>query len=105
MSLTANFDYCVELGIGPVRTIFHLAFKDEGRFPHNIGPVSREFSGRSMNISVRVMDDEDDPADLDFADATHVRFTFPFELTAEVPDAPDPSLGRVTRPAGPFPGR
>jgi hypothetical protein len=96
MSLTSNFDYCVELGIGPVKSIFHLAFKSEERFPHNIGPVSRDFSGQTMSISVRVMDDETDAADLSFFDDKHITFSFPFELTAEIPDAPDPALGRVT---------
>ena len=34
MSLTANFDYCVELGLGPIKAIFHLALKNEALFPH-----------------------------------------------------------------------
>ena len=80
MSLTSNFDYCVELGIGPVKSIFHLAFKSEERFPHNIGPVSRDFSGQTMSISVRVMDDETDAADLSFFDDKHITFSFPFEV-------------------------
>ncbi|WP_225031050.1 hypothetical protein [Paraburkholderia sp. XV] len=96
MSLTANFDYCVELGIGPVRSIFHLAFKNEQRFPHNVGPFVRNFSGRTVNVSVFVLDDDTDPADLTFADPKHISFSFPFDITVEVPDAPDPSLSRIT---------
>jgi hypothetical protein len=96
VSLTANFDFCVELGIAPVKAIFHLALKNEEIFPHNIGPFDRPFSGHTMKISVRLIDDNDSPADLSFEDERHVRFTLPFELTAETPDAPDPSLARVT---------
>lgn len=96
MSLTANFDYCVELGLGPVKTIFHLALKNEELFPHNVGPFVRDFSGLQFTINARLLDDIDNPADLEFADEKHIRFFIPFELTVEVPDAPDPSLARVT---------
>ncbi len=96
MSLTANFDYCIELGIVKIKEIFHLAFKSEKRYPHNVGPLSRTFSGREMIINVRVLDDEDRPADLRFQDEKHMLFSFPFDLTAETADAPDPSLSRVT---------
>jgi hypothetical protein len=96
MSLTSNFDYCIQLGIAQVREIFHLAFKSEDRYPHNVGPISRTFSGRNMIINVRVHDDEDRAADLTFQDEKHMRFSFPFDLTAEVEDAPDPALSRVT---------
>ena len=96
MSLTANFDYCVELGIASVREIFHLAFKSEDRYPHNVGPFVRTLSGREFNIWVRVHDDEDRPSELDFQDEKHMLFTFPFDLTAETLDAPDPSLSRIT---------
>ena len=96
MSLTSNFDFCVELGIAQVKEIFHLAFKTEDRYPHNIGPLPRNFSGTDMNIYVRVHDDDDRPSDLSFQDDRHILFSFPFDLTAEIPDAPDPSLSRVT---------
>ncbi|MCC6534089.1 MAG: hypothetical protein IT531_16190 [Burkholderiales bacterium] len=96
MNLTSNFDFCVELGIDPVRAIFHLALKNEALFPHNIGPFARVFSGRTMDISVRLLDDIDAAADLSFADDKHIRFSIPFELTASVPDAPDPALSEVT---------
>ncbi len=96
MSLTSNFDYCVELGLAPVKAIFHLALKNEELFPHNIGPFTRNYSGHAFTISARLLDDIDAPADLEFADAQHIRFFLPFELTVEVPDSPDPSLARVT---------
>ncbi len=96
MNLTSNFDYCAELGIAQVKEIFHLAFKSEDRYPHNIGPLPRNYSGQDMSISVTVLDDNDRPADLSFKDDRHILFSFPFDLTAEIPDAPDPNLSRVT---------
>ncbi len=96
MSLTSNFDYCVQLGLVPVKTIFHLALKNEELFPHNVGPFVRSFSSRTLTVSARLIDDETDPADLEFADEKHIRFMLPFELTVETPDSPDPSLTRVT---------
>ena len=96
MSLTANFDFCVELGIEQVKEIFHLAFKSEDRYPHNVGPLTRDFTGHQVTINVRVLDDDDRPADLSFQDDKHILFSFPFDLTAETPDSPDPSLSRVT---------
>lgn len=96
MSLTANFDYCVQLGLVPVKTIFHLALKNEELFQHNVGPFTRTFSGRTLTVSARLLDDETDPADLEFADEKHLRFMLPFELTVLTPDAPDPALSRVT---------
>ncbi len=95
MSLTANFDYAIELGIAEVRQIFHLAFKDEDRYPHNI-VVDRVLSGRAMQFEVKVHDDESRPADLSFTDPKHIAFTFPFDMTVTIPDAPDPSLSRIT---------
>ena len=86
MSLTANFDYCVQLGLVPVKTIFHLALKNEELFQHNVGPFERTFSGRTLTVSARLIDDETDPADLEFADEKHIRFMLPFELT--VPNRP-----------------
>ena len=76
MSLTANFDYCIELGIDQVREIFHLAFKSEDRYPHNVGPLIRTFSGRDMTVNVRVHDDEDRAAELTFQDEKHMLFSF-----------------------------
>lgn len=96
MSLTSNFDFCIELGIMPVREIFHLAFKSEDRYPHNVGPFTRTLSGREVTVEAGVLDDESDPADLEFQDEHHILFSFPFELTATTPDAPDPALSRVT---------
>lgn len=96
MSLTSNFDFCVELGIDPVRAIFHLAFKNEEIFPHNVGPFTRTVSGRTMTVTARVLDDFDAPADLTFQDEKRIRFSIPFEVTALIPDAPDPSLSSVT---------
>jgi hypothetical protein len=95
MSLTANFDYCVEMTIEKVREIFHLAFKSEDRYPHNI-EKQIPFGGHTVDISVRVLDDEDRASSLDFQDEKHMLFSFPFDLTAETPDAPDPSLSRIT---------
>ena len=91
MSLTANFDYCVQLGLAPVKTIFHLALKNEQLFPHNVGPFTRTLSGRTLTLRVRLIDDETDFADLEFADAKHIRFMLPFELTVQTPDSPDPA--------------
>jgi len=96
MSLTANFDYCVEMGIGPVKAIFHLALKNEDLFVHNVGPFTRNYSGQQFIISARLLDDLDAPADLEFADDKHIRFFLPFELTVDIPNAPDPTLTRVT---------
>lgn len=96
MSLTSNFDFCVELGIDPVRAIFHLAFKNEELFPHNVGPFTRTLSGRTITVTARVLDDLDAPADLTFQDEKRIRFSIPFEVTAQIPDAPDPSLSSVT---------
>lgn len=96
MSNTSNFDFAVELGINEVKAIFHLAFKNEQRFPHNIGPVQRTYSGQQMTISVLVLDDDTDPADLRFADPTHIAFSFPFRITVQIPGSPDPSLSQIT---------
>lgn len=96
MSLTANFDYCVQLGLTPVKTIFHLALKNEELFPHNVGPFVRDFSGRQLTVTARLIDDDTDSADLAFADDKHIRFMLPFELTVATPDSPDPTLSRVT---------
>jgi hypothetical protein len=96
MSLTANFDFCVELGLAPLKAIFHLALKNEDLFPHNVGPFERTYSGLQFDISAQLIDDDSNPADLELADDKHIRFFIPFVLTAEIPDAPDPSLSRVT---------
>ncbi len=96
MSNTANFDFCVELGIASVKEIFHLAFKSEERYPHNVGPFDRDFEGHTVTVEVRIHDDEDRAADLSFQDPTHILFSFPFDLTATTPDSPDPALSRIT---------
>ena len=41
MSLTSNFDYCVELALGPVKAIFHLALKNEELFQFRMHAGSR----------------------------------------------------------------
>lgn len=96
MSLTSNFDFCIELGIASVKEIFHLAFKTEDRYPHTVGPIPRVYSGQQVNITVQVHDDETDAADLSFQDPKHILFSFPFDIIVEIPDAPDPSLSRIT---------
>jgi len=97
MSLTGNFDYCVQMGIEQVREIFHLAFKSEERYPHNVGPITHPLpGGREVIVNVRVHDDESRTAALHFEDLKHMRFSFPFDLTVETEDAPDPELSRVT---------
>ncbi len=95
MSNTSNFDFCVELGLDTVKEIFHLAFKNETMFPHNIGPISETFSGQPATITVTVLDDDSNPADLSLQDSTHILFSLPIEMTVELPDAPDPSLSRL----------
>src|SRR5262245_49111033 len=95
MSLTANFDYCIELGIEQVKTIFHLAFKEEDRFPHNV-PATFSASGHQFNVIVNVVDDGDRPADLSFQDDKHILFDFPIDINVAVPDAPDPTLSSIT---------
>ncbi len=96
MNLTSNFDFAVELGIASVKEIFHLAFKSEDIYPHNVGPISLTLSGQPATIYVRALDDLTDPADLSFRDEKHILFSIPFEITAELPEAPDPSLLHIT---------
>lgn len=96
MSLTANFDYCVQLGLGPVKAIFHLALKNEELFPHNVGPFVRNFSGQQLTVKVAMLDDDTSPADLEFSDDKHIRFFMPFRMSVETLDSPDPSLSSVT---------
>lgn len=96
MSNTSNFDYCVQTSLGVVREIFHLAFKQESLFPHNIPPVTRTIGGHPATVEVVVLDDETRPADVDFADDKHLRFRLPNNITVQIPDAPDPALSRIT---------
>jgi len=96
MSLTSNFDFCVELGIASVKQIFHLAFKSEDRYPHTIGPLTRTYSGETVSITVQVHDDETDASDLSFQDEKHILFSFPFDVSVQIPTAPDPSLSQIT---------
>ena len=95
MSNTSNFDFCVELGIDSVKEIFHLAFKDETRFPHSVAPVTLVLSGQTVTVATEVFDDDSRPADLSFADDKHIAFSFPFQLTVQAPDAPDPNLTQI----------
>lgn len=96
MSNTSNFDYCVQLGLASLKAIFHLALKNEALFPHNVGPLERDFGGHAARIDVRLLDDADSPADLALEDEKHIRFSLPIEIDVEIADAPDPSLSRVT---------
>jgi hypothetical protein len=96
VSNTSNFSFCVELSIGAVREIFHLAFKNEPQcFPHNVGPFTRSLDGLNATITVAILDDDSRPADLTFVDEKHILFSFPNDITVEIPDAPDPALSRI----------
>lgn len=108
MSNTSNFDYCVQLSIGAVRQIFHLAFKNESDcFPHNVGPIDVDLGGGlTAAVTVVVLDDDSRPADLSFADAKHILFDVPNDITIEIPSAPDPDLSHITLSStARFPGR
>ncbi len=98
MSNTANFDYCVQIGLAPLKAIFHLALKNEALFPHNLPPIPLDFGGHPATVHVRLLDDETAPADLAFEadDNKALRFFLPVEITVETPSAPDPALSRVT---------
>lgn len=96
MSNTSNFDYCVQLGLGPLKAIFHLALKNEAIFPHNLPPIPITLGAHAATVSVRLLDDNDDSADLALEDGKHIRFELPVEMTVEIPDSPDPALSRVT---------
>jgi hypothetical protein len=96
MSNTANFDFCVQTSIEVTREIFHLAFKNERLFPHNIGPFNRPLGGLTAHVSVVVLDDESRPADLTFEDGRHIRFRVPNDITVEIEESPDPALSRIT---------
>jgi hypothetical protein len=95
MNLTSNFDIAVELGIDSVKQIFHLAFKSEDIFPHNIGPIDANVFGQAVQVSITVLDDMTNPADLSFQDSTHILFTIPFQMAVQVPGSPDPSLSEI----------
>jgi|HubBroStandDraft_6_1064221.scaffolds.fasta_scaffold10452_4 hypothetical protein len=95
MNLTSNFDIAVELGIDSVKEIFHLAFKNESIFPHNIGPIPANVFGQNVQVFVTVLDDQTNPADLSFQDVNHILFTIPFQMAVQVPGAPDPSLSEI----------
>jgi hypothetical protein len=95
VSNTSNFDFCIELGLDTVKEIFHLAFKNEALFPHNIGPFTESFSGQQATVSVAVLDDESNLADLSLQDKSTILFSLPIELTVMIPTAPDPSLSRL----------
>jgi hypothetical protein len=96
MSLTSNFDYCIEISLDVVKQIFHLAFKNEMLFPHNIGPLSRTFAGHAATLNIAVLDDNSRPADLSLQDDKHILFAIPFDVMVAIPDAPDPSLSMLT---------
>jgi hypothetical protein len=95
MNLTSNFDIAVELGIASVKQIFHLAFKSEALFPHNIGPISATVFGQAVQVSITVLDDMTNPADLSFQDQSHILFSIPFQMTVQVLGSPDPSLNEL----------
>jgi len=96
MSLTSNFDFCVEISLEAVKAIFHLALKSEERYPHNVDGLPRTVDGHAITVDVHILDDDDRPADLRFADDTHIAFSFPFDVIVHMPDAPDPSLTSIT---------
>jgi hypothetical protein len=96
MNLTSNFDFCIEMGIAQVKEIFHLAFKDEKRYPHNVEPLPIDLSGNLAKVMVQVYDDKDRPADLKFQDEKHIVFSFPFDLKVAIIDTPDPVLSNIT---------
>jgi hypothetical protein len=96
MTNTSNFDFCVQFGIEAVREVFHLALKNEDLFVHNLPPMPRNFGGHPATVAVRLLDDQTDDADLSFLDNKRILFDLPIEITVETPDAPDPSLARVT---------
>jgi len=95
VSNTSNFDFCVEIGLDTIKEIFHLAFKNEAMFPHNIGPIDKSFSGQPATITVAVLDDVTNPADLSLQDSTHILFSLPIQMTVQIPGLPDPSLQRL----------
>jgi hypothetical protein len=95
VSNTSNFEFCVELSLATVQEIFHLAFKNEALFPHNIGPISETFSGQAATVSVTVLDDDSNPANVTLQDSTHLLFSLPIQMTVEIPGAPDPSLSHL----------
>ena len=99
MNLTSNFDIAVELGIDSVKQIFHLAFKSEDLFPHNIGPIDANVFGQAVQVSITVLDDMTNPADLSFQDPTHILFSIPFQMAVQVPGSPDPSLSEINMQA------
>ena len=96
MSITSNFDFCIELGLESVKQIFHLALKNEHLFPHTLGPFTRTLSGHDATVNVSVLDDNDRPANLSFQDPKHLLFDIPFDIHVEIPSAPDPSLSMLT---------
>lgn len=97
MSNTSNFKYCVELALSAVQRIFHLAFKDEALFPHNVGPFERDLGGGLMaTVTATVLDDASRPADVGFATDKELVFRIPNDVVVQIPDAPDPSLSRLT---------
>jgi hypothetical protein len=104
VALTGGYDFCIELGIEVVREIFHLAFKQEDRFPHNFGPFERTLTapgGAPLTalVRVRVYDEEARPADLRFTDVETLTFTFPIDIDIELVDSPAPDLSHLLIPA------
>jgi hypothetical protein len=96
VSLTSDFDFCAEIDLLAIKAIFHLALKNETMFPHNVGPFDRSYNGQAMTISVLLVDDMTNPADLALTHETTITFTLPVQITAQIPDAPDPALSQVT---------
>lgn len=96
MSNTSNFDYCVQLGFAAVEEIYHLALKNEDIFPHNLPPRNIDLGGTPATVLVSAMDDDDRPADLEFTGEKEVTFSLPIDIAVEIPEAPDPSLSRIT---------
>ncbi len=95
MSLTSDFDFCAEIDLLAIKAIFHLALKNETMFPHNVGPFNRTYSGQAMTISLLLLDDMTNPADLELTDAETITFTLPVQITVQIPGSPDPALSQV----------
>lgn len=110
MSLTGGYDFCVELPIAVIREIFHLAFKQEDRFPHNFGPIDEVFTvpgGTPLHAEVRVRVYDEDTgvggqppraADLRFTGEREMTFSFPIDLEIQLDEAPSPELSRMIIP-------
>lgn len=104
MGRTGGYDFCAELPIRVVREIFHLAMKQEDRFPHNPPPQPISFAvpgGTPLTgqVAVRVYDEAARAADLSFIAEDTLSFTIPIDLDVTLDDAPAPELSAMVIPA------